>query len=95
MPDDDAIIARLVSKTDFASTGRAVDPTGFYRGGRTGDWRRSFTVLDALAFNLLAGSELVEVGYEKGRWWRPDGFRVRRPARGAGPAREDISDEVI
>ena len=71
------------------------DPTGFYRGGRTGDWRRSFTVLDALAFNLLAGSELVEVGYEKGRWWRPDGFRVRRPARGAGPAREDMSDEVI
>jgi hypothetical protein len=83
MPDDDAIVARLLSKTDFASTGRAADPTGFYRGGRTGDWRRSFTLLDALVFNALAGPELVEAGYEQNRRWRPDGLRVSRPAKGA------------
>lgn len=57
-------------QTDFESSGRLRDETGFYRGGRVGDWRRSFNLLDGIVFNAFAGEALVELGYEHDRRWR-------------------------
>lgn len=70
IPYDDGLLAAIHEKTDFDLSGRAQDRTGFYRGGRVGDWRRSFNIVDGIVFNLLAGDALVELGYEPGRWWR-------------------------
>lgn len=70
IPHDADLVERIHQKTDFELSGRLLDQTGFYRGGRVGDWRRSFNLLDGVVFNALAGEALVELGYERGRLWR-------------------------
>jgi hypothetical protein len=69
LPDGDGEAESSVAATDFVGSGRADDPTGFYRGGRVGDWRQSFNLVDAIAFNLAAGDVLVDLGYEVNRQW--------------------------
>ena len=76
IPYDDELLARVHQGTDFELSGRAADASGFYRGGRIGDWRRSFNVVDGLVFNALAGDTLVSLGYEPTRWWRASWHRA-------------------
>jgi hypothetical protein len=86
IPYDDDLLRRLHEATDFDRI-HTPDEAGFYRGGRVGDWRTHFNLVDGLVFNLVAGDELVRLGYEPTRWWRPPLRRAVRPARrrrGAG-----------
>jgi hypothetical protein len=70
IPYDDEIVERMHEKVDFDTTERANDATGFYRGGRVGDWERELGLVDRLAFEATAGDALVELGYEPpGRRW--------------------------
>lgn len=82
IPYDQALLEQIHEETDFDQSGRAADPSGFYRAARVGDWRRSFHLLEGLLFNLFGGSGLVESGYERSRAWRAPLLR-RRPARSA------------
>lgn len=76
MPFDEKLVAAVVARTDI---NRSEDPRGEHlplRGGRVGDWRERFGLLDALAFERRAGAALRESAYEPdGGWWR------RRPLR--------------
>lgn len=45
------------------------EPEGFYREGRAGGWRESWTPLQALTFSRTAGGLLVELGYEPDEAW--------------------------
>lgn len=66
IPYDARIVGEVFERTDF----HRHFPGGedrFRRGGRVGDWRRRFGVLDAVAFELGAKRGLVEVGYEPRR----------------------------
>jgi sulfotransferase family protein len=69
MPYDEGLLARVFERTDFERN----HPGGedrFYRGGRVGDWRTSLGLRNRLAFNRVAGRELLESGYESDRlWW--------------------------
>jgi hypothetical protein len=69
IPYDDDVLQRIFERTDFASTPRAADTTGFYRGGRVGDWRGGMQPLSGLVFNVMAGRMLVDMGYERSRLW--------------------------
>jgi hypothetical protein len=80
---DEELVVELTDRTDFQKSGRAADPSGFYRAGRVGDWQSSFTVFDALAFNAYGGQALVTAGYERSRRWLPAGLRLRRARRSA------------
>jgi hypothetical protein len=59
-----------LEKTDFAANFRPKE-SGFRRGGRVGDWKSRFSLLDALRFNLAAGDALVQMQYERNRFWLP------------------------
>lgn len=57
-------------ETDFAANYNPRE-SAFRRGGRVGDWKSRFSLLDALRFNLAAGDTLIELQYEKSRFWLP------------------------
>ncbi|HVQ13281.1 MAG TPA: sulfotransferase [Vicinamibacterales bacterium] len=44
-------------------------PGQHVRKGIVGDWRRLFTAADAMLFDRVAGSRLIESGYEPDRSW--------------------------
>lgn len=71
IPHDDELLAEIHQQTDFDLSGRAADPSGFYRAARVGDWRGSFHLADGLLFNAFGGRGLIEAGYEVDRRWRP------------------------
>jgi len=77
IPYDDNLLDQIHQETDFERSGRASDPTGFYRAARVGDWQRSFHLVEGLLFNLFGGRALVECGYERSRAWRAPLVRRR------------------
>lgn len=74
IPYDEELLQQIFEATDFATNYKPGE-NRFRRGGRIGDWRTHFTVLDAIRFNQAAGARLVETGYEKNRWWVGSLFR--------------------
>jgi Sulfotransferase family len=68
VPWDRELLDQIVSRTDF-DTHYHSSESGFRRGGRVGDWRTHFSVLDRLVFNLTAGDTLIDTGYEPDRRW--------------------------
>jgi len=70
IPYDDSILQHVHQDTDFAQNYEPGE-NKFRRGGRVADWQRQFSLLDALIFNYVAGQRLVELGYEKNRFWLP------------------------
>lgn len=84
IPYDDETLRAIHTATDFERSGRAGDPSGFYRAGRVGDWRQAFSVPESLIFNAFGGAALVEAGYEPGRRWLAP--LRRRPNRSAATA---------
>jgi hypothetical protein len=83
IPYDDELLERIHQKTDFELSGRSNKPGGFYRGGRVGDWRTHFNLVDGLLFNAVAGEGLIEAGYEQDRRWLAP-LRRKVPVRQAG-----------
>lgn len=76
MPIDDRLLDGVVEQTAFERSERPRGEDRPLRGGRVGDWRERLSVLDARAFERLAGPALRETGYESDpAWWR------RRPLR--------------
>lgn len=67
-PYDDTILQQVHEKTNFEKNYKGGEEQ-FRRGGRRGDWQKSFNLLDALRFNTKAGDMLLELGYEDSRWW--------------------------
>jgi hypothetical protein len=80
IPYDDELIETIHAGVDFDTTGRAKDPTGFYRAGRVGDWQHELGLTDCIAFDAVAGATLVDLGYEARRgWWLRSGrLRAQR-----------------
>lgn len=70
IPYNDEILQMVFNATDFNKNFKP-NESGFRRGGRIGDWRDHFSLIDALVFNFEAGEMLVELGYEKNRKWFP------------------------
>ncbi|MCP4419415.1 MAG: sulfotransferase, partial [Chloroflexi bacterium] len=69
IPYDEAILQSIYEKTDFDLNYKG-DETDFRRGGRTGDWQSSFSLLDAYYFDRAAGQLLKNTGYVNDkRWW--------------------------
>ncbi len=77
---DDSLLQQIHDQTDFASNYKS-NEEGFRRGGRVGDWRTHFNVLDAVQFNLAAGDTLIETGYEENRRWASSVLRKTSPGR--------------
>lgn len=91
---DDQTLADIREATDFGRT-HVADETGFYRGGRVGDWRTHVNFVDGLIFNLVAGDTLKEKGYEGSRlWFAPLRSKVRAPRRSLARA-ERLEDRGI
>lgn len=68
------LVERIVHDNRFerASGGRArgqEEPLAEWRKGVVGDWRARFTDDDKRCFKAIAGSLLVELGYEQGMDW--------------------------
>lgn len=59
---DDALLEAVFQKTDFALNFHP-NVEGFRRQGRSGEWKRSFNLLDRAFFNFKAGGLLKELGY--------------------------------
>ncbi len=70
LPYDEALLNTIFETTDFKKNYKGGE-TKFRRGGRVGDWRKQFTLWDALIYNLIAGQTLIDLGYEKNRFWWP------------------------
>jgi hypothetical protein len=70
IPVDRAIVEKVIAATDFDINYRPSE-AGFRRGGRVGDWKSHFSLVDALMFNVAAGDALIETGYEANRRWLP------------------------
>jgi protein-tyrosine sulfotransferase len=77
---DEPLLQQIHEQTDFATNYRS-NEEGFRRGGRVGDWRTHFNILDAVQFNLAAGDTLIETGYEENRRWAGSVVRKTSPAR--------------
>ena len=73
IPYDEAILKAIFVGTDFEHNYTPAEG-GFRRGGRTGDWRRQMNLVQALAFNVVAGDVLIKTGYEDNRFWLPEPF---------------------
>lgn len=78
IPYDDSILQAVYAKTDFNLNFKGGEEN-FRRGGRIGDWRSHFTLLDTYNFQKTAGELLQKKGYvDHPRWWwqhwlqRPD-----------------------
>jgi hypothetical protein len=59
---------QIAARTDFDSNYRSSE-SRFRRGGRVGDWRTRFSLIDRLVFSLAAGDTLIQTGYEPDRRW--------------------------
>lgn len=70
IPCDAAQLEKIHQQNDFESQYEP-NESGFRRGGRVGDWKSHFSLLDALAYQLGAGATLVEQGYAEKGWWLP------------------------
>jgi hypothetical protein len=71
---DASVVQRCVDASTFevmsGGRGRGQDAPGQHvRKGIVGDWRRLFTTADALLFDRVAGSRLIESSYELDRGW--------------------------
>jgi hypothetical protein len=67
-------VQRCVEASTFevmsGGRGRGQDAPGQHvRKGIVGDWRRLFTSSDAILFDRVAGSRLIDSGYESDRSW--------------------------
>lgn len=83
MPYDAALVRHAHEANDFRQF--TAGETHFRRGGRIGDWRQNFSLLDRVIFDRAAGRGLVEAGYERDRmWWCLGGRRARGPQGLAG-----------
>jgi hypothetical protein len=81
IPYDEELLQQIFAATDFATNYKPGEDR-FRRGGRVGDWRTHFNVLDAIRFNQAAGARLIETGYEKNQWWIGSFLRkVSQPRR--------------
>lgn len=70
MPYDAELVQHARDANDFGQF--QAGESQFRRGGRTGDWRQHFGVLDRVVFDRAAGQALVDAGYEPDRrWWWP------------------------
>lgn len=74
MPHDDALVARIAAATDFEGSFGGGEGE-FRRGGRVGDWRGRFGLVERAMFERGSRGALVESGYARSRlWWlRPRG----------------------
>jgi len=80
IPYQDADLETILKKTDFATNYKPGE-TKFRRGGRTGDWKQAFSRRDAMTFHAVAGSMLIELGYEEDGQWCRQSPRKRRGAQ--------------
>jgi len=71
IPCTDEILQNIFEKTDFNLNFKG-NESGFRRGGRTGDWYDSFSLIDAYKFHRTAGGLLEDIGYaeDKNWWWK-------------------------
>jgi sulfotransferase family protein len=74
-------VAAALKATEFDKNYEGGDDR-FRRAGRVGDWRRTFSLLDRLAFERASGGMLRTRGYERSRWWWAAPMRT---GRGAAP----------
>jgi hypothetical protein len=82
LPYDQGLLETVFRATDFRSNHPGGEGS-FYRAGRVGDWRTSFSRFDGLAFELAAGDMLRATGYEHDRsWWLAPGARKGRSPSG-------------
>jgi hypothetical protein len=71
VPSDDETLELVSRETQLSSYSDAARASGFRGKGRAGGWRERFGMLDALAFDRVAGDLLVDLGYAPDRrWWR-------------------------
>jgi hypothetical protein len=68
IPFNEELLRSIFEVTDFEKNYQRKE-SGFRRGGRVGDWRREFSLIDALLFNHAAGQMLIDLGYERDRKW--------------------------
>ncbi len=68
IPYDEGLLQQIFETTDFVANYTPGEDRR-RRGGRVGDWRTHFSILDAIRFNRAAGARLVETGYEKNQRW--------------------------
>ena len=68
IPWERELLDQIATKTDFEANYRSSE-SDFRRGGRVGDWRSRFTLIDRLVFNLAAGATLIDTHYEANRRW--------------------------
>jgi len=69
IPYDDDILEQIYRATDFDRNFKGGE-NKFRRGGRTGDWQKSFSLIDKLLFKKVAGDMLIELGYEHDKSWK-------------------------
>lgn len=71
IPCTDEILQEIFEKTDFDLNFKG-NESGFRRGGRTGDWYATFSLIDAFKFHRIAGELLERIGYtdDKNWWWK-------------------------
>ncbi|MDW7759177.1 MAG: sulfotransferase [Acidobacteriota bacterium] len=80
IPYDDALLKIIEDKTDFSKNYRG-GAGKFRRGGRAGDWKTTFSRKDALVFQAVAGTLLIELGYEHSMDWVRTSPRKRGVAK--------------
>ncbi len=70
----DEVIASAMEATSFERLKRAQPQTKsgstFFRKGRAGEWRKSFSAADVTLFKRCTGGLLQELGYESDGTWR-------------------------
>jgi hypothetical protein len=68
IPWEPELLDQVAARTDFDMNYHSSE-SHFRRGGRVGDWRTHFNLIDRLIFSLAAGDTLIEAGYEPDRRW--------------------------
>jgi len=68
IPYNDDILEGIYKATDFSQNYKGGEAK-FRRGGRVGDWKKSFSLIDKLIFKKIAGDMLIELGYEYDKKW--------------------------
>jgi len=72
------VVDAAVAATDIETAERPSGPGLAIRAGRVGEWRERFGIRDARRFERIAGSTLVDTGYELDRrWWLRQPLRSR------------------
>jgi len=68
IPYDEELLQQVFEQTDFDRNYSGGEDQ-FRRGGRVGDWKKSFGLADRIAFEVGSQGALVEAGYESSRRW--------------------------